>query len=84
VPRIGLLGKPVAWDLDQICYKELVVTGSNASVPSAWTRALKLLADGLVKTEGLVSGVFPLTEWRDAFDAFERKSGLTSALKPVD
>ena len=82
--QIGLFGKPVAWDLDQVCYKELAVTGSNASVPSAWTRALKLLADGLVKTEPLVSGVFPLTAWRDAFDAFEKKSGLKSVLKPVD
>ena len=81
--QIGLFGKPVAWDLDQVCYKELTVTGSNASVPSAWTRALKLLADGLVKTEPLVSGVFPLTEWRDAFDAFEKKSGLKSVLQPV-
>ena len=82
--QIGLFGKPVAWDLDQVCYKELAVTGSNASVPSAWERALKLLADGLVKTEPLVSGVFPLTAWRDAFDAFERKSGLKSVLQPVD
>jgi L-iditol 2-dehydrogenase len=82
--QIGLFGKPVAWDLDQVCYKELAVTGSNASVPSAWERALKLLADGLVKTEPLVSGVFPLTAWRDAFDAFEQKSGLKSVLKPVD
>jgi L-iditol 2-dehydrogenase len=53
-------------------------------VPSAWTRALKLLADGLVKTEPLVSGVFPLTAWRDAFDAFEKKSGLKLVLQPVD
>jgi L-iditol 2-dehydrogenase len=81
--QIGLFGKPVAWDLDQVCYKELTVTGSNASVPSAWERALKLLADGLVKTEPLVSGVFPLTAWRDAFDAFEKKSGLKSLLQPV-
>ena len=53
-------------------------------MPSAWERALKLLAGGLVKTEPLVSGVFPLTGWRDAFDAFEQKSGLKSVLKPVD
>jgi L-iditol 2-dehydrogenase len=82
-PQIGLFGKPVAWDLDQVCYKELAVTGSNASVPPAWTRALKLFADGLVKTEPLVSGVFPLTEWWAAFDAFEKKSGLKSLLQPV-
>ena len=53
-------------------------------MPSAWKRALKMLADGLVKAEPLVSGVFPLTAWRDAFDAFEKKSGLKSVLKPVD
>src|SRR5919199_865918 len=82
--QIGLFGKPVAWDLDQVCYKELAVTGSNASVPSAWERALKLLADGLVKTEPLVSGVFPLTEWRDAFDALEKKSGLKTVLQPAE
>jgi threonine dehydrogenase-like Zn-dependent dehydrogenase len=43
-----------------------------------------LLADGPVKTEPLVSAVFPLTAWRDAFDAFEKKSGLKSVLQPVD
>ena len=42
--QIGLFGKPVAWDLDQVCMKELRVTGSNASVPSAWRTALRLLA----------------------------------------
>ncbi len=35
--QIGLFGRPIAWDLDQICYKELTVTGSNASVPSSWS-----------------------------------------------
>src|SRR5690606_34595031 len=42
--QIGLFGKPVAWDLDQLCFKELTATGSNASVPSAWSKALRLLA----------------------------------------
>ena len=71
--QIGLFGKPVAWDLDQICYKELSVTGSNASVPSAWDRALALLAGGAVITEPLVTGTYPVTEWRAAFDTFDRR-----------
>ena len=82
--QIGLFGKPVAWDLDTICYKELTVTGSNASVPSAWQRALRLLADGLVQTEPLVSGIYPLTEWRAAFDVFEGRTGLKTILQPVE
>lgn len=81
--QIGLFGKPVAWDLDAVCFKELFVTGSNASVPSAWERALRLMADGAVKTDLLVSQVFPLTEWREAFDVFERKSAIKTVLRPV-
>ena len=57
--QIGLFGKPVAWDLDQVCYKELVVTGSNASVPAAWLRALELLKSGAVDTAALVTDTFP-------------------------
>jgi L-iditol 2-dehydrogenase len=80
--QIGLFGKPVAWDLDQICYKELTVTGSNASTPTAWPRALALLAAGQVRTRPLVSDIFGLREWRQAFDAFEQKRGIKLVLQP--
>jgi L-iditol 2-dehydrogenase len=82
--QIGLFGKAVAWDLDQVCLKELSVSGSNASVPSAWDRALALMASGAVKTEPLISGVYPVTEWREAFGVFERRAGLKTVLQPVE
>ena len=81
--QIGLFGKPVAWDLDQICYKELTVTGSNASVPAAWMGALRLLASGAVDTKALITHTFPLTEWQEAFARFERKEGVKLLLTPV-
>jgi L-iditol 2-dehydrogenase len=80
--QIGLFGKPVAWELDQICYKELTVTGSNASTPTAWPRALALMAAGQVQTRPLVSDIFGLREWRQAFDAFEQKRGIKLVLQP--
>lgn len=82
--QVGLFGKPIAWDLEQVCYKELTVTGSNASVPSAWPRALKLMAEGRVQTGPLVTGVFPITEWREAFERFEQRSGVKMVLQPAD
>lgn len=82
--QIGLFGKPIAWDLDQVCYKELLVTGSNASVPSAWDQALKLLASGKVKTAPLISHSYAVTEWQMAFDTFEAKTGIKTLLTPVD
>lgn len=67
----------------QICYKEIIVTDSNASVPSAWDKALKLLADGLVQTKPLITDRFPITEWQAAFEAFNGKQGVKVLLKPV-
>src|SRR5215208_3098196 len=80
--QIGLFGKAVAWDLDQVCMKELRVTGSNASVPSAWRTALRLLADGSVRTAPLISDVYPLASWEDAFQRFERRDGVKLLLDP--
>jgi L-iditol 2-dehydrogenase len=81
--QIGLFGKPVAWDLDQVCLKELRVTGSNASVPSAWRTALRLLAEGRVQTAPLISDVLPLAEWEEAFGRFERREGVKLMLEPT-
>jgi L-iditol 2-dehydrogenase len=81
--QVGLFGRPVAWDLDQVCYKELTVSGSNASVPSAWERALALLGSGMVRTEPLITDTMPITEWRAAFDLFGAKSGVKTLLVPV-
>ncbi|MBA2596947.1 MAG: zinc-binding dehydrogenase [Chloroflexia bacterium] len=80
--QIGLFGKPVAWDLDRVCMKELRVTGSNATVPSTWRTALRLLADGRVKTAPLISDVFPLADWESAFHRFERREGMKLLLEP--
>lgn len=81
--QIGLFGAPIPWALDQVCFKELTVTGSNASVPSAWDTALRLLADGRVRTEPLVSDRFPLAAWADAFARFEARAGVKLVLEPA-
>lgn len=81
--QIGLFGKPIAWDLDQVCYKELVVTGSNASVPSSWDKALKLLAAGVVRTKPIITDIYPVTQWEQAFQTFESKSGVKTLLIPA-
>ena len=53
--QIGLYGKAIPFDQDAVCYKELVVTGTNASVTPAWTRAPKLLDERRVDARRLIS-----------------------------
>jgi len=80
--QLGLFGKPVAWDLDQLCYRELVVTGSNASTPASWRRAIALITDRSVEVEALVSASYPLSAWREAFDHFREKRGVKLLFDP--
>lgn len=82
--QIGLFGKPIEIDFEQICYKEVKVSGSFSQKWSAWDRGLRLLGRGLVQTKPLVSHVMPLTQWEEAFQMFEAKEGLKLILQPVD
>jgi len=81
--QVGLFGKPVAWDLDQLCFKEIIATGSNASIPSAWAKAVRLIGSGAVQTKPLITHHFPVTEWEAAFATFDERSGVKAIIQPV-
>jgi len=80
--QLGLYGKPILFDQDAVCYKELIVTGSNASVTSAWRRALRLLAEKRIDTKRLITHRFSLTDWDCALDVTRRKEGVKVVLVP--
>ncbi|MAU08662.1 MAG: alcohol dehydrogenase [Anaerolineaceae bacterium] len=82
--QIGLFSQAISWDLNQLCYKELIATGSNASVPSSWDKALKLLAAGTVQTAPLITHAYDVTQWEQAFATFDAKSGVKTLLTPVE
>ena len=81
--QLGLFGKPVQIDWDQAIFKEIVVHNSFASTTLSWDYALQLLADGAVKTMPLVSAVWPLSRWEEAFNAFRTRQGIKYILTPV-
>ena len=79
---MGLYGKAIPFDQDAVCYKELVVTGTNASVTPAWTRALKLLSERKVNARRLISHRFGITDWDQALEIVRSKQGVKIILKP--
>ncbi|MHB1132597.1 MAG: zinc-binding dehydrogenase [Chloroflexota bacterium] len=80
--QVGLAGKKVPFDIDQVVYKQLQFTGTFAHVWPAWGMALKLMASGAVQTEPLVTHRFPLERWQEAFDAFRNREGIKMILEP--
>ena len=80
--QVGLFGRPITWDLDQVCYKELTVTGSNASTPESWLRAVRLIVNRSVDLKPLITHDFTLQQWEEAFDTFRTRSGIKMLFRP--
>jgi L-iditol 2-dehydrogenase len=76
IVQVGLLGKPIQVNYEEITFKELQVIGSFAQNHYSWVKAIELLAQGKVKTKPLISGEYPIGEWRTAFEIFEKREGL--------
>ncbi len=82
--QVGLFGKPIEIDYEQIAYKEAKVTGSLGQNWLNWNLAIKLLKNKRVKVLPLVSHVLPLDRWHEGFDNFESGAGMKILLVPVD
>jgi len=80
--QVGLTGRPIAVDIDLICLRELVVRSGFASTPRSWRRLERLIADGHVVLDPLVTDVLPLSDWQTAFARTRQADGLKLVLDP--
>jgi L-iditol 2-dehydrogenase len=80
--QMGIPGKPFELDYRQIVMKELRVAGSCATSVKSWARSLRLLEEGLVKVQPLVSGGLPLSEFERAFDMARSGEGIKVIFHP--
>jgi L-iditol 2-dehydrogenase len=61
--QMGLSGRPVTIPFDQVCYREIRLSGGFASTPRSWDRALRLIEDGLIQLTPMVTEVASLDDW---------------------
>lgn len=80
--QIGLTGKPITLDIDLICLRELLVSSGFASTPRSWRRAERLVAEGHVRLDPLVTDAAPLSGWQAAFERTRRAEGLKLVIDP--
>lgn len=82
IVQVGILGKEAPLDLDLVTYGEIELRGCFAHNRASWEKAVKLLEDGKVNLRPLISGIYELGQWEEAFARFERREGLKFLLKP--
>lgn len=80
--QIGLFGHDVEIPMDMVCTKELSITSGYGATRSSFTRALRLAASGRVRCRPLVSKVFALSAWQEAFAETRRGDAIKILLDP--
>lgn len=80
--QVGHFGREISVPFDHIGFKQLRVAGSVGYTAATWARTMKLLAQGLKPTR-IVTHRYPLSEWQQGFDIFERKEALKVLLTPL-
>ena len=70
--ELGLPRAPGTLDVESLVRREIAVVGSLGHTPRAWQRTETLLADQAIPAATLnrmVTARYPLSRWRDAFEA---------------
>ncbi len=82
ISKVGWGPKPLDFSLDPIVQKNITLQGSFSHNWPVWERVLRLLSTGKLDVKPILGGVWPLEDWRDAFDKMHGGEVVKAVLKP--
>lgn len=74
----------IPFDMEKVIQKEITVVGSRSQKPADWEPSLRLMADGLVNAEALVTKIYDISKWDEAYQHLKSGEGIKALLKPLD
>lgn len=80
VVLLGIAGEGKTFELpaDRIVFGDMRVIGSFSYSTSAWTRVVRLLEEGLVELDPIVTHRFPASRFEEAFDVMDNRDGVVA------
>ena len=80
VVLLGIAGEGRKLELpaDRIMFGDMDVIGSCSYPTSAWSRVVRLLEQGLVDFEPIVTHRFPIARFEEAFSVLDERPGLVA------
>jgi L-iditol 2-dehydrogenase len=82
ITRIGLGDHPLPFGLNRLTSKAIHLQGTWSHNFADWERVLYLMGTGQLQVEPLVSRVYPLDEWRTAFEDAVAGRVVKAVLEP--
>ena len=83
VTKVGWGPQPLGFSLDPLVQKNVTLQGSFSHNWPVWEKVVALLANGQLDVKPIIGGVWPITEWQEAFEKMHRGEVVKSVLKPV-
>ncbi|MFL5788210.1 MAG: zinc-binding dehydrogenase, partial [Flavisolibacter sp.] len=83
ITKVGWGPQPMNFSLDPLIQKNVTLQGSFSHNWPVWERVIGLLAGGQLSVKPIIGGIWPLTEWKDAFEKMHSGDVVKSILKPA-
>ena len=83
ITKVGWGPQPLGFSLDPLVQKNVTLQGSFSHNWPVWERVIALLASGQLDVKPIIGGVWPITEWHEAFEKMHKGEVVKSVLKPV-
>ena len=82
ITKVGWGPQPLDFSLDPLVQKNITLQGSFSHNWPMWERVLILLASGQLDVRPIIGGIWPITEWHEAFEKMHSGEVVKSILKP--
>ena len=83
ITKVGWGPQPLGFSLDPIVQKNITLQGSFSHNWPIWERVISLLASGQLDVKPIIGGVWPIGEWKTAFEKMHKGEIVKSILKPI-
>jgi len=83
ITKVGWGPQPLNFSIDPIVQKNIRLQGSFSHNWPIWERVIALLASGALDVKPIIGGVWPITEWHEAFEKMHTGQVVKSVLKPA-
>ncbi len=83
ITKVGWGPQPLGFSLDPLVQKNVTLQGSFSHNWPIWERVIYLMASGQLDVKPIIGGVWPITDWHEAFEKMHSGEVVKSVLKPV-
>ena len=83
ITKVGWGRAPLGYNLDPLVLKNVTLQGSFSHNWPVWERVIALMACGRLDVRPIIGGMWPVTDWREAFERMHSAEIVKSVLTPV-